>query len=274
MSAAEFTQYRALFTSLAGGRPITREQADSVFAKAALPREEFDLIWALTDKDMDGILSGNEFAIALHLAAHRCKGGALPEHAPSDVLPLDADEEEDDEEDHDFNGGRRKTKGFGRSSSFGLGRRSRRASNQAPPPPPQQQQQMQMQMQPPPGYGGGGVARSGLLKVDKRAKWCVLEGGTFSVYSDPGAAQVGKPAKMQLSIRNDVARVACTNLNSFALHLNSQGRNSGAPPRLRRSASFAPKKSGANDIFTFSSDEPQEVLGWVNDINAVFKAVH
>jgi len=87
MTSAELAQYRLLFDSVGGGAPVTRAQADSVFARAQLPSDEVDLIWVINDLDMDGMLLADEFAVALHIAAARYKGARLPEERPEGLLP-------------------------------------------------------------------------------------------------------------------------------------------------------------------------------------------
>ena len=74
LTTTELNQYHAMFGKLAGGAPVTRGQANSVFRMAKLPEDEIDLIWCLCDRDMDGLLTADEFCIALHVAAQRYKG--------------------------------------------------------------------------------------------------------------------------------------------------------------------------------------------------------
>ena len=85
-SEEEARQYRRLFDEMNGGERVTRAMVATTMARASLPPDEVDIIWALCDLDADGALDLEELTIALHLAASRYKGGALPESLPREWL--------------------------------------------------------------------------------------------------------------------------------------------------------------------------------------------
>ena len=82
----EREQYVSMFRSL-GDYPVGRAQAAPTFERAQLPPDELDVIWALCDLDADGCLDEQEFCLALHLAARRFMGAALPDELPAALVP-------------------------------------------------------------------------------------------------------------------------------------------------------------------------------------------
>ncbi|EOD28062.1 epidermal growth factor receptor pathway substrate 15-like 1 [Emiliania huxleyi CCMP1516] len=83
MGGPEYARYIQLFHSLCRGSwALSRAQAEPTFSRARLPREDIDAVWALCDTDGDGYLARNEFAVALHIAAARYKGAAMPQQLP------------------------------------------------------------------------------------------------------------------------------------------------------------------------------------------------
>ena len=83
----EGEQYRKLFVSMTNGAGrASRQQVSMTMSRAKLPQGDVDVILSLCDLDDDGKLDEEEVLIALHLAASRYKGGALPSSLPSTWL--------------------------------------------------------------------------------------------------------------------------------------------------------------------------------------------
>mmetsp|Transcript_1074 Transcript_1074/g.3753 ORF Transcript_1074/g.3753 Transcript_1074/m.3753 type:complete len:319 (+) Transcript_1074:691-1647(+) len=125
MGGPEYARYIQLFHSLCRGSwALSRAQAEPTFSRARLPREDIDAVWALCDTDGDGYLARNEFAVALHIAAARYKGAAMPQQLPpSGLLPPEAAGEQQQQ-------------------------RQRPPPPPPPPPPPSYQEQHQQPQQP------------------------------------------------------------------------------------------------------------------------------
>lgn len=60
-----------IFYEIGGGRPLSRPEVSSTFARANLSDSEVDVIWELCDIDKDGCLDEEEMILALHVAASR-----------------------------------------------------------------------------------------------------------------------------------------------------------------------------------------------------------
>lgn len=61
---------------------ITGEQAKNLFLMSGLPPQILAHIWALADRDADGKMDANEFAIAMHLIELKIKGFDIPKTLP------------------------------------------------------------------------------------------------------------------------------------------------------------------------------------------------
>ena len=84
-------RYSQIFTVLhtqREARGVSRDKAFSVLLKSGLAQAEIDHIWTLSDVDADGLLSLEEFVLAMHLTNARVKAGLrLPSTLPPHLLP-------------------------------------------------------------------------------------------------------------------------------------------------------------------------------------------
>eukprot|EP00917_Polyrhabdina_sp_WS-2016_P006719 GHVP01014978.1.p1 GENE.GHVP01014978.1~~GHVP01014978.1.p1 ORF type:complete len:816 (+),score=208.23 GHVP01014978.1:62-2509(+) len=58
-------------------------EAQAFFSRSGLPTVDLSEIWTLSDRDMDGKLSINEFIVAMHLVSKRVSGFPLPHVLPT-----------------------------------------------------------------------------------------------------------------------------------------------------------------------------------------------
>ena len=66
---------------------LTTIQAKNILIRSKLPQHILAQIWTLSDLDVDGKLSAEEFAIAMFLC-ERAKSGHMPPHVlPPDLIP-------------------------------------------------------------------------------------------------------------------------------------------------------------------------------------------
>ncbi|KFM70235.1 hypothetical protein X975_27218, partial [Stegodyphus mimosarum] len=65
---------------------ITGEQAKNLFLMSGLPPQILAHIWALADRDADGKMDANEFAIAMHLIELKLKGIEVPKTLPPSMI--------------------------------------------------------------------------------------------------------------------------------------------------------------------------------------------
>lgn len=263
MSGPELMQYRSLFHGLNEGRPVSRSQADGVFAKASLPRDEVDYIWLLSDLDMDGLLLADEFAVALHIAAARFKGAPLPEELPRGLMPdgvefnpRNSQVEAASVAAH--SGGGVPGEASAAKSRWRMGGSASRIAtgrNAAPPQPQQQQHYAHTGG----GMAGGAYSRAGVLKHEKKARHCVLDGQRFSIYKGRGDT---KP-QLVLLLRTDVQRVWPSNQTTFSLILDPN-----------RPGAKQPKKPGPQppEKLEFTAETPHELNLWVETLQSAIAA--
>ena len=55
--------------------------------KSKLPNTALAKVWRLADYDKDGLLTEEEFALAMHLINVRLEGHALPDDLPEHLIP-------------------------------------------------------------------------------------------------------------------------------------------------------------------------------------------
>ncbi|XP_054706164.1 intersectin-1-like [Uloborus diversus] len=65
---------------------ITGDQAKNLFLMSGLPPQILAHIWALADRDADGKMDGNEFAIAMRLIEMKLQGYEVPKSLPPTML--------------------------------------------------------------------------------------------------------------------------------------------------------------------------------------------
>ena len=105
------------------------------------------------------------------------------------------------------------------------------------------------------------VARSGNLQLNKKARWCVLAQGVFSVYSSKADAEKRKDPKFTCELAS-CPKVACTTISSFTVVLPS------VPDKKGKGAA----KPGETLQFS-NPDDNKELIAWANDLTAVWKAL-
>jgi len=66
---------------------ITGAAAKSVMVKSRLPNSVLGKIWKLADRDKDGMLDSDEFALAMHLVNIKVQGHDLPTELPDHLIP-------------------------------------------------------------------------------------------------------------------------------------------------------------------------------------------
>jgi hypothetical protein len=275
MTAAELAQYHSLFDSVAAGAiGVTRSQANDVFNLAQLPADEVDLIWVLNDLDMDGKLNVDEFAVALHIAAARYKGAPLPDEKPNGLIPPQVAAEVRNSRDSRASvasscgsSGMRESSG-GSSSAVGRWRASGNAARVSSTSARESPREGAAG-----GYGGGGhsgggsyggggggiASRSGMLRHQSKARWCVLGGGFFALYK----AQTDKTPQLQLSLRTDVQRVWQSNMSTFSIILDPN--RPGAKPK--KVAAVGPPEK-----LELTADNPSELTAWIETLQVAIAA--
>lgn len=55
--------------------------------KSKLPNTALAKVWRLADYDKDGMLTEEEFALAMHLIGVRLEGHSLPDDLPEHLIP-------------------------------------------------------------------------------------------------------------------------------------------------------------------------------------------
>lgn len=55
--------------------------------KSKLPNSVLSKVWKLADVDKDGMLDGDEFALAMHLINIKMDGNDLPSELPLHLIP-------------------------------------------------------------------------------------------------------------------------------------------------------------------------------------------
>eukprot|EP00921_Rhytidocystis_pertsovi_P021032 GHVQ01033602.1.p1 GENE.GHVQ01033602.1~~GHVQ01033602.1.p1 ORF type:complete len:947 (+),score=183.04 GHVQ01033602.1:155-2842(+) len=63
-------------------------EAKELFSLSGVPDSDLMLIWNLADQDLDGRLSLNEFAVAMHLVTRRKKGMPVPSCLPPELMAV------------------------------------------------------------------------------------------------------------------------------------------------------------------------------------------
>lgn len=86
---AERAQFEQLFASLDTDMDglVTGADVKGTFLKTGLPQADLAHIWNLCDSQQKGSLNGEQFALAMHLAAERAKGLPLPTVLAADMVP-------------------------------------------------------------------------------------------------------------------------------------------------------------------------------------------
>mmetsp|Transcript_32418 Transcript_32418/g.96675 ORF Transcript_32418/g.96675 Transcript_32418/m.96675 type:complete len:434 (+) Transcript_32418:166-1467(+) len=123
-------------------------------------------------------------------------------------------------------------------------------------PPPQQQQHYAHTGG---GMAGGAYSRAGVLKHEKKARHCVLDGQRFSIYKGRGDT---KP-QLVLLLRTDVQRVWPSNQTTFSLILDPN-----------RPGAKQPKKPGPQppEKLEFTAETPHELNLWVETLQSAIAA--
>ena len=83
-------RYSQIFTVLhtqREARGVSRDKAFSALLKSGLAQAEIDHIWTLSDVDADGLLSLEEFVLAMHLTNARVKADCAAIHTAPHLLP-------------------------------------------------------------------------------------------------------------------------------------------------------------------------------------------
>lgn len=85
----ERAQFEQLFASLDTDMDglVTGADVKGTFLKTGLPQADLAHIWNLCDSQQKGSLNGEQFALAMHLAAERAKGLPLPTVLAPDMVP-------------------------------------------------------------------------------------------------------------------------------------------------------------------------------------------
>lgn len=83
------TRYMQTFsgTDVTGSGWLTGAQARGILLSSGLPQPVLAQVWALSDIDVDGRLSPEEFMLAMHLIEVAKSGAALPQQLPPDLIP-------------------------------------------------------------------------------------------------------------------------------------------------------------------------------------------
>lgn len=86
---SERAQFEQLFASLDTDMDglVTGADVKGTFLKTGLPQADLAHIWNLCDSQQKGSLNGEQFALAMHLAAERAKGLPLPTVLAPDMVP-------------------------------------------------------------------------------------------------------------------------------------------------------------------------------------------
>lgn len=91
ISPAEKARFDSIFDTVGKANPdvITGEEAVPFFSNSKLPEEVLAQIWDLADVNKAGILTRDEFAIAMYLIVqqHSNPGQPLPDTLPSNLVP-------------------------------------------------------------------------------------------------------------------------------------------------------------------------------------------
>jgi len=86
--AKERSKYDDVFETLCGPEgKIAGAAAKSEMMKSKLPNTVLAKVWKLADVDKDGMLDGDEFALAMHLINIKLDGHDLPEVLPGHLVP-------------------------------------------------------------------------------------------------------------------------------------------------------------------------------------------
>lgn len=87
--APDSSDYESTFQTLGPVHgKITGTQAKEVMIESHLPSNVLHSIWGLADTDNDGMLTLQEFALAMHFVKMKLSGHDLPASLPPDMVPL------------------------------------------------------------------------------------------------------------------------------------------------------------------------------------------
>jgi len=86
--STKMARWTSLFMS---GGPVngklTGNKAKPLLLDSQLPNSVLSKVWSLADADMDGMLSLDEFCLAMYLIDHKLAGNDLPDYLPSHLVP-------------------------------------------------------------------------------------------------------------------------------------------------------------------------------------------
>ncbi|CAN8011026.1 unnamed protein product, partial [Ixodes pacificus] len=89
VSAAEKAKFDQLFVTLDTDMDglVTGPDVKGVFLKTGLPQADLAQIWNLCDTKQNGSLTGEQFALAMHLCSERMRGSPVPLALTPDMMP-------------------------------------------------------------------------------------------------------------------------------------------------------------------------------------------